>query len=215
MFSTSDVRKVHTRWLTQATALSIHAAKAGGTDTGHFLTWRDWGQHLLHKSRKLHPWNVVEERKWMQCAARVFPVNSYLRRIDKHPTGDCPWCGAGNIESLTHFMSVCPQFALNCTAPHHAIARATIGAMREAAQPGWIFYYETTITDLPFDFDWPTLDEAVRGNARCPDGVAWNPSKQQVCFLEFTRCMDHPDTYAAALEAKRTQYVEEMCALYH
>ena len=105
-------------------------------------------------------------------AARIFPVNSYLRRIDKHPTGECPWC-PGVRETLTHFHSECPHFAEHRTAAHHTICRATVAAMREAAGPGWVFKYETEIEDLPFEFTWPTLEDAIKGNARRPDGMAW------------------------------------------
>ena len=218
--STTDIKKVFKKWKTVTDALNILNARIGQTNAGLFLTRPNLGQHLLAKSRRVRSWTVTEDRRWMQLVARVFPVYSYLRRIDKHPTGDCPWCGTAATsgtpevrETITHFMSVCPHFAEHRIAAHHAICRATMAAIREAAEPGWVFYYEVPINLLPFDFTWPSPEAAEEGNARRPDGVAWNSASKKLYFLEFTRCMDHEHTMLAALAAKRTQYVKEMAAL--
>ena len=94
----------------------------------------------------------------MQLVGRVFPVNSYLRRIDKHPTGACPFgcmdeAGERAKETITHFQSCCKQFADNRTAAHHAIARAVMGALAGSNLKGWTFFYETPFEQLPFNFE--------------------------------------------------------------
>ena len=146
----------------------------------------------------------------MQLVGRVFPVNSYLRRIDKHPTGACPFgckdeTGTPVRETITHFQSCCPQFEDNRTAAHHAIAKAVMGALAESQLQGWEFFYETPFDQLPFDFEW-TDEERERQQHRRPDGVALHRDDQVVLFLEFTRCMDHPHTMQAAIERKEHQY---------
>jgi hypothetical protein len=149
----------------------------------------------------------------MQMVGRVFPVNTYLRRIDKHPTGDCPWCGAGVQETLAHFQCGCPQFAEARTAAHHSIARAVVAHLKDLRLPNWTFYYETELRDLPFKFKWASELEERKQSQRRPDGVAWNPVLGKVIFLEFTRAMDNPDNMAAACAAKGQQYMVPMRAL--
>ena len=92
---TAEHREVHKRW--EAECREQHRADAAQRDTyaGQLLTREGWGQRLLHQSRLIRPWSELEERRWLQMAGRVYPVMSYLRRIDKHPTGECPWCGGG------------------------------------------------------------------------------------------------------------------------
>ena len=116
---------------------------------------------------------------------RVFPVNTYLRRIDKHPSGDCSWCGKGVQETLAHFQCCCQQFEKNRTAAHHLIARAVVASLKDLNLANWTFFYETEIKDLPFKFDWTSPAEERRQMARRPDGVAWNPVLGKVIFLEF------------------------------
>ena len=149
----------------------------------------------------------------MQMAGRVFPVMSYLRRIDKHPTGDCPWCGTGVTETLCHFQSECSQFLKNLTAAHHSIARATVSALKDLRLSGWEFCYEQMIKDLPFRFKWASDGEAREQEDRRPDGVAWHPIEGRVIFLESTRAMDNLENMVLAKEAKGAQYTIAMQAL--
>jgi hypothetical protein len=144
---------------------------------------------------------------------RVYPVMSYLRRIDKHPTGDCPWCGSGVRETLGHFQSVCPQFRLNRTSAHHDIAKATVAKLKDMRLEGWKFYYETTFENLPFKFAWASEVEERKQKDRRPDGVAWHEVEGTVLFLEFTRAMDNPDNMSEALVKKGHQYDAAVKAL--
>lgn len=138
----------------------------------------------------------------MQMVCRVYPVMMYLRRIDKHPNGECPWCCNSERETLCHFQSECPQFELNHTAAHHAIARATVAALKDMRLPGWKFFYEIAFADLPFQFKWANAAKAEQEHKRWPDGVAWNEVDSTVIFLEFTRAMDNPENMTAAWERK-------------
>ena len=114
---------------------------------------------------------------------RVFPVNTYLRRIDKHATGDCSWCGKGVKETLAHFQCGCPQFADNRTAAHHLIARAVVASLKDQRLANWTFFYETEIRDLPFQFKWASKFDERKQMERRPDGVAWNPVLGKVIFF--------------------------------
>mmetsp|Transcript_61234 Transcript_61234/g.126488 ORF Transcript_61234/g.126488 Transcript_61234/m.126488 type:complete len:503 (-) Transcript_61234:1075-2583(-) len=204
--TTADTRQLFKRWDECQRQQTRERVAQQGTYAGQLLTHADWGQDLLHRSRSIRAWTETEERRWMQMAGRTFPVHSYLRRIDKHPTGDCPWCGAGVPETLTHFQSECPQFQLNRTAAHHAIARATVAALKDLRLPQWQFFYETPLSELPFRFKWASPGEEEEQAARRPDGVAWNEATGTVIFLEFTRAMDNPDNMARACQVKGQQY---------
>lgn len=74
--------------------------------------------------------------------------------------------------------------------------------------------YETPFSQLPFTFEWKNQEEAVKQTNRRPDGVEWNLIKHMVLFLEFTRCMDHPNTITAALASKSKQYDKAVEGLY-
>ena len=144
---------------------------------------------------------------------RVLPTNSYLHRIHKHPTGHCPWCKQGVRETMTHFMSTCPQFRTNRTAAHHAIVRATVAALKEQRPHGWEFFYETPFDDMPLHFDWASEYEAFKQGRRRPDCIAVNRHAKKVIFLEFTRAMDHFHTMPRAHECKSKQYTTAVAAL--
>ena len=144
---------------------------------------------------------------------RVYPVMTYLCRIDKHPTGECPCCKRGVRETLCHFQSVCQLFQANRIAAHRDIARATVAAMKDLRLQGWTFHYETTLKNLPFEFAWASPGEKAEQQDRRPDGVAYNEMEGVVIFLEFTRAMDNPDNMERALQEKGEQYKAAMAAL--
>jgi ribonuclease HI len=215
--TTSDLGKVLKRWNIMAEKATVEKVRQEGTMGGLFLTEEGQGRHLLQKSRTIRPWTAQEERRWMQLVGRVFPVNTYLRRIDKHPTGACPFgCkgpdGQPARETIGHFQSCCPKFAENRTLAHHGIAKAVVGALAGAKIAQWKFYYETPFSKLPFQLQW-TDEEREGQEKRRPDGVAWNATTKTALFIEFTRCMDHPHTMRDALERKGTQYDEALAAV--
>lgn len=150
----------------------------------------------------------------MQLVADTFPHNAYLRRIDKHATGDCPWCPAGTTETNMHIQCQCGKYADNCTAAHHAIARATLSAIKDLkSYKEWTIWYETPFQDLPFDFAWQDDDEAEEQRRRRPDGVAWNASTGSLYFLEFTRAWDEGENMEAAESTKQDQYLKAESAI--
>ena len=75
------------------------------------------------------------------------------------------------------------------------------------------FYYETTLSDLPFTFKWASVAEVAEQKDCRPGGVAWNKVDGRVILLEFTQVMDNPDNMSAAMEAKGQQYKEAEVAL--
>ena len=141
----------------------------------------------------------------MQQVCHILPLNGYLHRIEKHPTGECPWC-PGERESQMHFHCECNEFESNRTGAHHAIARAVISSLREHNPKGWKFWYETPFSQLPFTFEWESAEEEAEQQNRRPDGVAYNEIERTVIFLEFSRPMDQERNLYAAQHRKSTQY---------
>jgi hypothetical protein len=52
-------------------------------------------------------------RCWMRTMSGTDPVNSYLHRIKKVDSPKCQHCNHGQVETLSHFLKICPRF-------HHA-----------------------------------------------------------------------------------------------
>ena len=129
--TTADHRTLFKKWGEQDAALTTTREQQKASFACQLMTRPGWGQHLWSLSRRSKQWTETEERRWMQMVGRVFPVNTYLRRIDRHPTGDCPWCGVGVQETLAHFQSECPQFRESRTAAHHSIARAVTAHLKD------------------------------------------------------------------------------------
>eukprot|EP00961_Rhodomonas_salina_P086255 1159269-Rhodomonas_salina.1 len=111
-------------WMSTAQDLVCASPQVSDTIAGCFLTAPGQGRHLLAMSQRIRAWTAEEERTWLQLVADVFPNNTYLRLIDKHATGDCPWCPSGTLETNASIQCVCSKYAENRTAAHHAIAKA-------------------------------------------------------------------------------------------
>lgn len=212
MMRTADHRIVLRRWDAVDRQITTQQERQKDTFACQLMTQEGWGQELWQQSRRGKQWTETEERRWLQMVGRVFPVNTYLRRIDKHPSGDCSWCGKGVQETLAHFQCGCPQFEKNRTAAHHLIARAVVASLKDLNLANWTFFYETEIKDLPFKFDWTSPAEERQQMTRRPDGVVWNPVLGKVIFLEFTRAMDNPKNMALACATKGRQYLVPMRA---
>ena len=196
------------RWAFCSQATLVQSLSVTDTIAGRFLTAEGHGRHLLAKSQRIRPWSTAEERTWMQLVSDVYPNNAYLRRIDKHGTGDCPWCPAGTMETNAHIQSCCHKYEENRTAAHHAVAKAVLSGLKDLRLPGWQFWYETPFLDLPFDFAWTHKDLEVKPRQpdRRPDGVAWHADTGTLYFLEFTRAWDEGDSLRTAEERKAEQY---------
>eukprot|EP00961_Rhodomonas_salina_P225834 3053301-Rhodomonas_salina.2 len=200
--------EVGTLWTQTALTLLCSSPSVQDTIAGNFLTSEGLGRHLLAKSKVVRPWTTAEERTWMQLVADVYPHNGYLLRIDKHLTGDCPWCPAATTETSMHIQCVCSKYEENRTAAHHSIAKATLASLKDLRLPGWQLWYETPFRDLPFDFAWS--EEDLTGDVHQldwhPDSVAWHEASGTLYFLEFTRAWDEEDSLQAAEERKAEQY---------
>jgi ribonuclease HI len=87
-----------------------------------------------------------EIRCWMQSMTGTYPVATYLKRIGKVPTNVCPHCSSQQIETFTHFMSICPRFHDARVAAHNQIRECLSTALYKALPKGWVLHEETPMS---------------------------------------------------------------------
>eukprot|EP00961_Rhodomonas_salina_P129869 1749160-Rhodomonas_salina.1 len=86
---------------------------------------------------------------WMQMVGRVYPVQSYLKRVGLAPNNHCPWCRQAKHETLEHFLSDCKHFWKHCTKVHNDISAAVLDQLRTLKPQGWEFLPKTELCKLP------------------------------------------------------------------
>ena len=90
--------------------------------------------------------SISEIRCWMQTVTGTYPVTSYLHRIGKAESKQCPYCSTGQDETLSHFLSVCPRFHDARTAAHNQIRAQLSSSLRKALSSGWRCLEETPLS---------------------------------------------------------------------
>eukprot|EP00961_Rhodomonas_salina_P279525 3776014-Rhodomonas_salina.1 len=129
------------KWRTTAAGQYEKEVQIRKTLGGQFMLEAEWGRELLQKSKLIRRWTEKEERLWMQMVGRVFPVQSYLKRVGLAPTAACQWCGKDVKETQDHFMSVCPTFEKHRTKVHNKIVAAIL-------QSGCVCVYVDSLSAL-------------------------------------------------------------------
>ena len=73
----------------------------------------------------------------------TYPVNSCLYRIKKVKSPSCTFCDRGDIETLSHFLKVCPKFYHASTAEHNRVRQALSKLLKRHASSDWKLAEET------------------------------------------------------------------------
>ena len=97
----------------------------------------------LTVARLINSNSISEIRCWMQAMTGTYPVTSYLHRIGKANSKQCPYCSSGQDETLSHFLSVCPRFHDARTAAHNQIRGQLSASLRKSLPNGWMQLEET------------------------------------------------------------------------
>ena len=84
-----------------------------------------------------------EIRCWMQTMTGTYPVATYLHRIGRAESRQCLFCGSGQDETLSHFLSVCSRFHDARTAAHNQIRSQLSVSLRKSLPAGWQLFEET------------------------------------------------------------------------
>ena len=180
------------------------AAEGTGSLAFEFFNRKGEGRALWPKAKKLRPMSEEDERLLLQHVLGCFPVQGWLSKVGKSQDDRCKICGKAR-ESLGHLHSKCGPLQPNLIAAHHQIWKSFRDSFECLRPKGCRFWWETEVRELPFDIDWGL----GLGSRNRPDGIAWNSSKRQLKFLEFSRPMDWTGSLVRSRGRKVLQYREE------
>jgi ribonuclease HI len=171
-----------------------------------------------------------EIRCWMQAMTGTYPVATYLHRIGRAQSRQCPFCSSGQDETLSHFLSVCSRFHDARTAAHNQIRSQLSVSLRESLPAGWQLFEETPMlaTGLQLrriptaqvqDSGRPVSDadvvagEMATGRWR-PDFLAVSYSRSKIAIVEVCRPSDvRLERLDAAHQGKLAVYAPLLTAL--
>jgi len=95
-------------------------------------------------------------RLWMQTAMNQYPTAARLHKMfpEKYRSAACPWCRQAELgdsvilETLNHFLTVCPKFREARTEAHNKSWREILREITRAASTDWQFFEDKPIRDL-------------------------------------------------------------------
>ena len=85
-------------------------------------------------------------RCWMKMMSAIYPVQTYLYRIKKVNSPNCIYCNDNQLESLTHFLKLCPRFHHARTAVHNKVRRALYQILQRHISTDWDLMEETPLS---------------------------------------------------------------------
>jgi hypothetical protein len=168
----------------------------------------------------------------MQAMTGTYPVASYLHKIGKAVSKLCQRCSSGAIETLSHFLSVCPSFHDARTAAHNQIRACLSSSLKRHLPSKWKLYEETAMLRTGLKMR-PVSSARVRETGRCisvadleagrmslsrwqPDFVAVSFKAKKIAILELCRPSDvSTGQLQAAYERKMNLYGPLVEALGH
>ena len=151
--------------------------------------------------RYVHSMRTSTVRLWMQAAGGVYPTLSRLHRItpQKHPTALCQRCTMRAQETLSHFLTVCPQYRAARTEAHNRSWSGVMRLIKRNLDPAWRIYHDQSMRCTQLVLGRPSvLGNAASGanqhdgdlsNWR-PDAVAVNEARRKIALLEHCRPFD-------------------------
>ncbi len=104
---------------------------------------------LLHRkesatvSKITQRFKPAEYRVWLKCMENIYPVQSYIHKINKAQTPIGLPCGEGVKETLTHFARVCPKFCEARTSAHNQVRQVITFFLARTIGWKWKMFEET------------------------------------------------------------------------
>ena len=147
----------------------------------------------------------AEYRTWLQCMMGIYPIQSYLHRINRAASPSCQpeHCMSSADDTLTHFACVCPKYREARTSAHNQIRRVVTSFLRRVVGPRWVLHEETRLarTGLiirPIPAELPDADPsaprpvdalpASRDLGRWqPDWILVSKSLRRIAIVEIGR----------------------------
>ena len=171
-------------------------------------------------------------RVWTKTMTGIYPVQLYLHRIGKAKSPHCPYCGTAELETLTHFACVCPQFREARTEAHNQLRTVLVSHLRRALPTDWQLLEETPLAKSGLrmaQFVATEVQSAQDGLDPLPDEQntldlgRWQPDfilisqeRARIAILEVTRPADMLTAQlVTAYNAKKSKYAPILPALQH
>ena len=85
-------------------------------------------------------------RCWMKMMSGTYPVNSYLHRIKKVGSPNCTYCNHGQVETLSHFLKICPRFHHARTAVHNKVRQELYQRLKKHTASDWRLLEESPMS---------------------------------------------------------------------
>jgi hypothetical protein len=85
-------------------------------------------------------------RFWMKMMSGTYPVNSYLHRIKKVHCPNCPHCNHGQVETLSHFVNICPQFHHARIVVHNRVRQELYQRLKKQVTSDWRLLEESPMS---------------------------------------------------------------------
>ena len=169
-------------------------------------------------------------RCWMKMMMGTYPVTSYLHRIGKAASAVCQHCNTQAVETLTHFLSICPGFHDARTAAHNRIRQALAGSLRKVLPSHWQLHEETPMSATGLELQpVPSAlmiqagrllstsiapDEDIIPSRWQPDFMAVSPQNKKIGIIDLCRPSDgYSQQLTEAYERKIRTYGPLQAAL--
>jgi ribonuclease HI len=157
-----------------------------------------------------------EYRIWLKCMTGIYPVQAYLKRIGKAQSPNCPHCGSGAIESLTHFACVCPKFREARTSAHNKVRNVITSFLDSTLDTDWTLFEETRMANTGLMLRPTPQFTAEQWGRRQPDWVLVSQQRKRIAIVDLCRPSDvHPAQLLTAAIRKQQTYLPLLDALSH
>ena len=137
----------------------------------------------------------------------TYPTASYLHRIGYVHSSQCTYCTQGVVETLTHFMCVCPRFREARTAGHNKAFAQVSAFIKTTLSSDWQLYIETQLGCTGLQLAIVLINDVETSVRRWqPDAVAISWSRKRIGIIEFSR---PADLFSNQLTAAHSRKVEK------
>jgi len=214
MYRSLPEDEVHNEALVRAAVESTDRAAFLSRDTVFSKTLAAEAVAAAPVLRVVHSLSIAAVRCWMKITSGIYPTASYLHRIGRAPTSDCPHCSGGARETLGHFAGECPRFHDARTSAHNQ-SWSAISSVLSSMLPAWELCWETSMSACGLELSPASFRSGDAPHTTCvtagsltPDGVAVHRTLRKILILEFCRpAHGSSPSLQAAWTRKREKYL--------
>jgi hypothetical protein len=132
----------------------------------------------------------AEYRIWLICMARIYPVQTYLKRIGIAKAPTCPHCSGAIPESLAHFACVCPKFRKARPSAYNQVRVVITSFLSNTVGPEWTVYEQVPMARTGLLLCPTTMATVDQLGRRQPDWVLVSHELKRIATLDLCRPSD-------------------------